>query len=299
MTTKNPAYVRKLRMIGFLFLLPAVILILFTTIVPFIWNVYISFGNWNGVSAFEFTGLKNYLKIFDTRVAMQAIKNSCIIALVATCVSMLLGIAMSLMIYRVSKLEGAVFRFLFYGPAMLPMTVVGLLFTFILSSDEGMLNSILRMIGLGSLAKSWLATKLLVVVCIGVVQGWRSAGTIMMLTYTSMIGLPTDLFEEAKIEGATYWQEIRYIIMPLIKPTVILAFSMMSMWSFKTYDIVVAMTNGGPGDLSMTAPLYIVQQAFRNGKFGFASAISIVFALLIMLLITLIRRGLRGESHEF
>lgn len=299
MTSKKPAYVRKLRLIGFLFLLPAAILILFTTVIPFVWNIYLSFGKWDGVSAWKFTGLENYTKIFRTRGAVAAIKNSVIVALIATGVSMLLGLAMSLMIFRVSKVEGTIFRFLFYGPTMLPMTVVGLLFTFVLSADMGLLNNVLRAAGLGSLAHSWLATPGLVVICIGMVQGWRSAGAIMMLTYTAMIALPEDIFEEARLEGASYRQEVWYIIMPLIRPTFILAFSMMSMWSFKTYDIVTAMTGGGPGDLSMVAPMYILQQSFRAGDFGFASAISIVFGMLIMVIIAAIRYGLRGETYEF
>lgn len=298
MLAKQPAYVRKLRMIGFLFLLPAGILIIFTTVIPFIWNIWASFGEYNGI-AYDFVGIENYKEIFDSRVTILAIKNSVIIAITGTVVAMLLGMAMALMIYRVSKIEGSIFRFLFYSPAMLPMTVVGLLFTFILSSDQGLLNNILRAIGLGSLAQSWLATKTLVVVCIGVVQGWRFSGTIMMMTYTAIIALPEDLFEESKLEGATYWQEVRHIILPLVKPTVVLSFSMMCMWAFKTYDIVAVMTNGGPGDLSTTVPLYIMQQAFQSGEMGYAAAISIVFAILIMVIISAIRFGLRSEKHEF
>lgn len=299
MKTKNPAYIRKLRTIGFLFLLPAAVLILFTTVIPVIWNIYISFGKWNGVGAYQFIGLDNYTKIFRTRQAVLAIKNSVIIAVVATLVSMVLGLAITLLIYRISRIESAICRFIFYGPVMLPMTVVGLLFTFILASDVGLLNNFLRAVGLGSLAKAWLATDVLVVVSIGVVQGWRSAGSIMMLTYTAVIALPEDLFEESKMEGASYWQEIRMIIFPLVRQTIVLSFSMMSMWSFKTYDIVVAMTDGGPGDLSLTAPLYILQESFQNSKFGFASAVSVVFAFIIMVIIGTIRRGLRGESYEF
>lgn len=296
---KNAAYVRKLRFIGILFMLAAGILMLFTTIIPLIWNVYISFGKYDGVTKYKFIGFDNYVRIFSSRPAMLAIRNSVIVAITGTVVAMVLGILMALMIYRVTKIEGAVFRFLFYSPTMLPMTVVGLLFTLVLASDEGLLNNILRAIGLGGFAHPWLATKTLVVVCIGAVQGWRCAGTIMMLIFTAIIALPNDIFEESRLEGASYWQEIRLIILPLVRPMLVLAFSMMSMWAFKTYDIVAVMTKGGPGDLSMTAPLYIIQQVFRSGKMGYASAIGIVFAVLIMAIITIIRVGLRSEAHEF
>lgn len=286
-------------MAGYLFSLPAAILILLSTVVPFVWNFVISFTDWDGVSGMKFVGFKNYASIFTTRVAKLAIRNSCIIAVVSTLLAMFLGIMIAVMIFKLSHVEGSIFRFVFYGPVLLPMTVVGLLFTFVLSPDQGLLNGILRAIGLGSFAKPWLATETLNVVMIGVVQGWKSAGTIMMLIYTALIALPGDLFEASRIEGATFGQELRMIILPLIRPTIVLSFSMMSMWSFKTYDIVMTMTNGGPGDLSIVAPLYIIQQTFANGKFGFAAAVSILFALLIMAIIMLIRKGLKGENYEY
>lgn len=296
---KRNAMTRKLRFFGYLFILPATLMVLLTTIIPVGWNIVLSFCEWNGNSDLKFVGLANYVNVFTDYATVKTIGHSLAISVVAAAVAMILGISLALMIYKVNKKEGAFYRFVFYSPGMLPMTVVGLLFTFVLATDQGLVNNLLETVGLGAFTQPWLAKKGLVLVVIGVVQGWRSSGAIMMLTYTAILSLPESLFESAKLDGASYWQEIRRVILPLIKPSIKMVFSMMVMWAFKTYDIVATMTGGGPGDLSKTAPIRIIEQAFTYNKFGYASALSLVFAVLIIALILLVRKCLGGEAYEY
>lgn len=294
LTTTN-----KLQLIGGIFCLPALAMVLFATIIPVIWNIVLSFFNWNGVDNMTFAGLTNLSTLFHDKACMKAIGYSLEIALIATAVAMFLGIVLSLLIYKVTKIEGAIYRFVFYSPVMLPLSVVGLLFSLVLATDEGLLNNLLAIIGLGNLQQAWLAKKGLVLIVIGIVQGWRSSGTVMMLVYTGIIGLPVDLFESSKLDGATYRQEVRYIILPLVKPTIQLALSMCVTSAFKTYDIVYSMTGGGPGDISKTAPLKIIEQAFMFNKYGLASANSIVYALIVVVILFILRKGLGGEKYEY
>ena len=274
-------------------------MVMFATIIPVVWNIVLSFNEWNGVTDMQFTGFSNYKALFADAASMKAIGYSLVIALIATVVSMAFGIITSLLIYKVTRVEGAIYRFVFYSPVMLPLSVVGLLFTLVLATDEGLLNNMLAAIGLGNLQQAWLAQKGLVLVVIGIVQGWRSSGTVMMLVYTGLIGLPTDLFESSKLDGATYKQEIRYIILPLLRPTIQLALSMCVMSAFKTYDIVFAMTGGGPGDISKTAPLKIIEQAFMFNKYGLASANSVFYALIVVIILFILRKGIGGEKYEY
>ncbi|MBQ7371380.1 MAG: sugar ABC transporter permease [Blautia sp.] len=299
MTKENKVRRRRRAIIAFLFLLPAIVMITFCSVIPLGWNIVISFQKWNGMSKGKFVGFKNYAKIFTTRATTHAIANSFAMAIIALVVAMVIGMFLALLLYKVSGVESAIFRFIFYSPTMLPLTVVGLLFTFVLAMDDGILNNFLRLIGLGGLAKAWLSTKTVSIVCIGVVQGWRFAGTVMMLIYTAMLGLPGELYEDAKLSGATYWEQIRYIILPMIRPTIMLTMSMVSVWTFRTYDIVESMTGGGPGDMTMTAPMYVINRAFMNNDYGYASAVSIVFAIMIMIVIGIIRTGMRGETIEY
>lgn len=296
---KTTAMIKKQRFFGFLFILPAACLVLLTAVIPVGWNIVLSFCEWNGNSAVKFKGIDNFIYVLTDKATLKTIGNSLIISVVATVVAMVLGVTLALMIYKVSKPEGAFYRFVFYSPGMLPMTVVGLLFTFILATDKGLVNNILEVIGLGAFTQPWLAKKGLVLVVIGVIQGWRSSGAIMMLTYTAILSLPISLFESAKLDGASYGQELRKIILPLIKPSIKMVFSMMVMWAFKTYDIVATMTGGGPGDLSKTAPIRIIEQAFTYNKYGYASALSLTFAAIIILLILVVRKSLGGEAYEY
>lgn len=302
MTLKNaPAarMIKRQRLLGAAFMAPAAILICFATLLPVLWNLVLSFADWKGSGSFAFSGISQYIKVFTTKAALKTIGHSLTISLIASATAMTLGVSLALMIYRVSRLEGAIFRFLFYGPGMLPMTVVGLLFTFVLATDEGLVNNFLRLIGLPQAATAWLASKGLILVVVGIVQGWRSSGAIMMLTYTAILSIPEFLFESARLDGASYLTQVRLIILPLIRSTIQMAFSMMVMWAFKTYDIVWSMTGGGPGDLSKTTPILIVEQAFKFNRYGYASALSIVYAFLIILFIIIIRKGLGGESYEY
>ena len=284
---------------GILFLLPAAILITFTTLVPIVWNGVLSLCEWNGNGPMEFIGLKNYVKVFTDKATMKTIGNSLVIAAGSTAVSMLLGILLALMIYKMGKREGSIFRFIFYSPSMIPMTVAGLLFVFVLSPDDGLLNNLFVVMGLGSMQHAWLSEPGLVLITLAIVSGFMGSGTIMMMVYTAILGIPESLFESAKLDGANYWKEVKLIILPLIKPTICMVFSMEVMWSFKTYDMVWTMTQGGPGSMSKTAPITMIQNAFTYNKFGYASAIGLVFTVIVLVCITLVRRAMKSEIYEY
>lgn len=298
-TKKNSSLIQKRRLLGIAFLAPAALFVLICTLIPIVWNIILSFCEWKGRGGMAFIGFSNYKDVFQDIATLRSIGYSITISLVAIVVAMVLGISFALMIYKVARWEGAFFRFVFYSPVMIPMTVIGLLFTFILATDEGLVNNFLRLIGLSGWTQPWLAKRGLILIVIGVIQGWRSSGTIMMLVFTAMVRLPKSLFESCELDGASYSQQIRYIILPIIKPTIRLVLSMMVMWAFKTYDIVMSMTGGGPGNISKTAPIRIIEQAFTHNKYGYASALSIVFAILIIGLILLIRKGLGSEAYEY
>lgn len=290
---------KKIIFAGCLFMIPAFVIITFTMIIPLIWNLVLSFNEWNGNSDMKFVGMQNYITALTERGTVTALKNSIFIGIVSTVVAMILGLFFALCIYRLGKKEGAFCRFVYFSPSMMPMTVIGLLFVFILAQDNGLLNSVLKAMGLSSLQHGWLSERGIVVWVIAIVQGWRFSGTIMMLCYTGMLSIPGSLFESAKLDGAGYIKSVRLIILPLIKPTIALSLSMMLLWSFKTYDMVWTMTKGGPGDLSMTAPIRMITTAFSFNKFGSASAIGIILTVVVSICIIIGRVITKGESYEY
>lgn len=291
---KNP----KVRLMGIGFMMPAMIMILLTIIIPMIWNFVLSFNEWNGMNKLNFIGIDNYKKAITDSATRLAFTNSIFMALVSTAIAIVSGLILAIMIYRMGKIEGALFRFVFFTPSMIPLTIIGILFVFILSPDIGLLNNFLRLVGLGSFQHAWLSDPDLVVWVIAIVSGWRFSGVIMMLCYTGIIGIPTVLFEAAQIDGAGFVKQIRTIILPMIKPTIQLSIVMMLIWSFKTYDIVWAMTKGGPGKESLTVPIRMLQTTFTFNKFGYGAAIGVILTLVVAIFIIVAQKLTKGETYE-
>ena len=298
--TKKRNVNSKITIMGFLFMLPAFIVILITILIPLVWNIYLSFCEWNGGGKAAFVGLDNYIKSFSTTATREAVLHSLFIGIVSTLISVILGLVLALALYRIQGKLGAVARVVFYSPTMIPMTVLGLLFTFIFAaSDKGLLNAIFAAMGLESLQHAWLSDESTVLWVIAIIQGWRVSGTIMMLSYTGMLNIPESLFESAELEGCDFIKKARYIILPLIKPTIRLALSMTLVWAFKTYDLVWSMTKGGPANLSMTAPIMMIKTGFSYNQYGYAAAIGMICTVLIGICILIGRSILRGDIYEY
>lgn len=291
--------IKKQTIIGLIFLFPAAAFILIFMIIPLIWNFGLSFFEWNGNSAVQFKGFDNFVTLLTTKAVTSSITKSIFIALVATVVAMGLGIVYALFLYRLRRREQKIFRFIFFSPAMLPLSVVGVLFIFVFANDSGILNSLLEAIGLGSLRRAWLGEPQLSLWVIAIVQGWRQSGVVMILTTTAILGLPKSLFENGILEGTTYWEDVKYIILPLIKSSVNLLLSMMLMSGFKTYDMVYAMTKGGPGEMTYTVPMKIIQLGFSYNRYGEAAALGTILTVIATVLILLSRYSMRGETYEY
>ena len=298
-TVKSRSLFRSSRILGTLLLVPALLFIVFAVILPIGWNFALSLTDWNGFSKVEIVGFDNYLKFLKDTSTLKGFIISIIIALGSSTIALTVGLFLALMINIIGRKTGSAFRLIFFAPSMMPMIVIGLMFTFILTPDIGLINIFLRAIGLGSLGKAWLGDPKLVLWTLSVVSGWRGSGSVMMLMYTSIVGIPTSMFEAAKLEGASYFQQIRRIILPLIMPTIRLVAMLVLIGSFKTYDIITVMTKGGPGDYSMTVPLHMLKQAFLFNQFGYASTIGVIFTLLVSVIIFLFNKFAKGDVHEY
>lgn len=239
------------------------------------------------------------MKLFSDRAAKTAIMNSCYIGVISIIICIILGMLLALLIYRLGKREGALFRFVFFCPSMMPMTVIGLLFVFVLAEHEGLLNNFLRFIGLSSMTRGWLGGTDTVLASIASVAGWKFSGTSMMLFYTALLGIPQSFFETSRIEGANFLQDIFYIILPLLKSKVKLVLSLAFIWAFATYDIVLSMTKGGPGDFSTTVPLRMITVGFTFNKFGYAASLGVILTLFVGTLVLTTRIVLRGDTYEY
>jgi len=286
-------------LVSSLFLLPAIAFMIFSVYIPFAWNGVLSFQKWNGFSAPKWIGFDNYKNLLTDAVAQRGLWNSIFLAVFSTLGAVILGLLLAAFVYKVTEREGAFYRLIIFLPVMLPTAVVGLLFAFVFNPEMGLLNNFLRVIGLDSFTHVWLEEKATVMWCIVAVNIWKMSGLTMMLSFASMKMLPESIFESSKLEGATYREQFLKLILPLIKPTVLLSAVYTLVVNFKSYDIVFVLTGGGPGTTSQTVPINMVKTAFNFSEFGYAAAMGMIFALVVMLVVAIVNRVLKGETYEY
>lgn len=285
--------------VSILFLLPAIAMMIFSVYIPFAWNGVLSFQKWNGFKAATWVGFDNYKNLLTDKIAQHSLWNSIFLAVFSTLGAVILGLLLAAFIFKVTEKEGAIYRLILFLPVMLPTAVVGLLFAFVFNPEMGLLNNLLKSIGLGSLATVWLENKGTVMWCIVAVNIWKMSGLTMMLSFASMKMLPESIFESSKLEGATYKHQYIRLILPLIKPTVLMSAVYTLVVNFKSFDIVFVLTRGGPGTVSQTVPINMVKTAFNFSEFGYAAAMGLVFALVVMLVVTIVNKVLKGERYEY
>ena len=289
----------RIPLIGTAFLIPAAIFIVMFNVIPFFWNLILSFQTWNGFSDPEFAGFANFVSNFKDPLVRKALLNSIIYAFGSTAGSVILGIAFAVLIIRLAQKEGSVFRLILYSPAMLPTAVVGVMFVFFFNAEMVLLNKFLELIGLESLQHVWLQDKETAMACIVFVAIWKNAGTVMLMVFAAMQGIPTSLYECSHLDGASFMQQMTKIVFPLIKPMIQLATVNTLGAQFKSYDLIFTMTQGGPANLTTTVPIVMKKTAFAFGKFGPAASLGVLFTIVVAVSIVLVRRSLRGETYEY
>ena len=287
-----------LSLTGFLFLLPAALFLLYANFIPFLWNTILAFQDWNGFRAASWAGLDNFRRAFADELVRSSLGNSLYLALVSTLGAVLLGVVLAAFLYRLGSREGTVARLILFMPSMMPIAVIALLFTFIYNPTMGILNNLLSLLGRGDLANAWLEDRNTVMFCIAVVSIFRMTGSSMLLCFADMQVIPTSFLESSVLDGAGYRQQYFRILLPLIRPTILLTTINTLSVNFKTYDTVFILTRGGPGNLSKTVPILMTETAFIHSEFGYSAAMGVMLTVVIMAIIALSNKALGGEQHE-
>lgn len=263
------------------FLLPAMILFFSLIIYPVFNTIFLSFHSWKGVygAVKEFVGIANYEKVLSSDSFWNALLNSVYFMIGGFVVLMPLSFGLALLI--TSKLRGTKFmKTSFFMPVMLSTTAVALMWVYILNPSYGAVNGFLRAVGLDALAKEWLSTPTLNVWCIVLVNEWMYAGYNMLIFAAGLVSIPSTLYEAAEIDGCTGWKKIRYISIPLSKES-FKVFSVLCVTGcLKAFDLVWAMTKGGPNHSSETPATLLYNEAFTFKSFGKSSAIGVILLIL-------------------
>jgi ABC-type sugar transport system permease subunit len=268
------------------FLIVPLILYLIWVIGPMFYTFYLSLTKWDGLGAPAFIGLKNFGRMLNDDVFWLSLKNNSIwIALFIT-IPVALGLALAMVLNRdIPWSKG--FKVAFYSPMVLSLVVCGLIWGWLYNPTMGLINSVLRSIGLGALAKGWLSDPDLVLGAVINVAIWRQVGYVMILFLAGLQSVDSFLVEASKIDGANAWQTFLHVIMPQLRPITVVVVVISIIDSLRAFDLVSVMTRGGPFNQSSVLANYMYIQSFNNYKMGYGAAISVILFLISLVFITI------------
>lgn len=265
--------------VSFAFAIPAFVIYTLLLVIPIIMALGISFFKWNGFNEMKFIGIKNYADLFhDTRLGNSVI-NTLIIAGTVIIIVNVLGLFLAMLINKASKINNF-FRTIFFIPFILSAVALSFVWKSILSYN-GVLNGLLTAIGQSDMIGNWLGKKGTAIVCIIVVEIWRTLGYHMMLYLAALQTVPSDLYEACTVDGGNRWDKFRNVTLPLIVPGMTVSILMSIINELRIYDVVKIMTDGGPGYDTETIVYNIVAQGFSSNIVGYSSAIAVVLFLAI------------------
>lgn len=274
-----------IKLVPYAFILPALIPYVIFLALPIVGSIVLSFFNWTGISFnnIEWAGLQNYVTLAQDEVFWKAVTHNLYFILGG--VVGFVSVALTLAVLLEQHLPfSSFFRGVFFIPTTTSLVVVGIVFMLILSPELGLVNPLLREMGLGQLARPWLGDPDTVMPVIIAVDIWKNFGLSMFLFVAGLKGIDAELYDAAKIDGATPWQTFWRVTMPVLWPVTGLVIVLTSIGSLKLFDLVYVMTAGGPNYASEVLTTFMYTQGFRYNKMGYGSAIAVVLLALTLIL---------------
>ncbi|MDY0095839.1 MAG: sugar ABC transporter permease [Candidatus Vecturithrix sp.] len=271
---------------AYLFLLPAVILLLVLILYPLVRSIHLSFLNASFVNRNpQFVGLKNYIKIFESGLFWKVLKNSVIWTVVVVGFQFFFGLTFALFLNKI-VIARNLFRSLLLVPWVVPGVIVGVIWKIMYNPQVGLVNALLLKFGIIADYTAFLADERTALLAVIVVAVWKGFPFSVVIYLAALQSVRVDLLDAAMIDGANFLQRLRYVIIPEITEIIRITLLLTTIWTFNYFDIIYAMTNGGPNKATQIFPLEIYEQAFRQFRFSYAAAIAVI-ALLGILFVSL------------
>lgn len=266
----------------YLFVAPSLTLFFLFSVYPFYKVFELSFFEWDGISSdMTFVGIRQYLDVLRDGIWWSSVKNAAWITFLALTIQN--GVAF-LLAYIVDQNIRAknFYRIVFYLPPVLSGIVVGLVWNWIFDGHYGVLNNILAAVGLEEYSRAWLSDPNTALNAVAVVHMWKGFGWGFVILLAGLQGIPRELYEAAKVDGANEWQAFQKITMPIMVPVLFLVSILTILGTMQVYDLIVAMTGGGPGYHTEVPITRIFASLIGSSRFGFACTMGVVFAGILL-----------------
>lgn len=281
---------RRETLIGWLFILPALLMYAVFVLVPFLLSVRYSFYRWNGIGPMTWVGLQNYKTVLEVPNLLETIYNAFRLVVYFSFIPVTLGLVVASVMYRVATGRfGTVARTVLFLPQVIPLVAAGIIWGWLLALP-GLINEILRTIGLGSMTRAWLGDFEWALPAVGLIGIWVLLGFCTVLLWTGMTKLDPALYESARIDGAGWLTEFVRITVPLLRYEIGVCLTVTVTAALAAFDIVYVATAGGPGNATAVPGIQIYILAFTQQRIGLASALAVMLMALVLVVIIPIQR---------
>ena len=282
-----PAYRRGSRLrlrnalIGWSFILPNFLGFALLTLVPIVILFYMSFTNWNVFGKADWVGLANFQRLIGDGSFRISVLNTLYYSAMHIPLTLVISLGLALLLNN--KLRGvAFFRTAAFFPYITSIVAIAVVWNLLFSPDYGPINEFLRFIGIQN-PPGWLTSTEWAMPAVVIVSTWRDMGYYMILFLAGLQTVPRELHEAARVDGANVWQRFVNVTLPCLRPTMFFVIVMLTINSFKIFDLILVMTNGGPGQATLVMSQFIYRKGFVESQFGYASAAAVVLFFMCII----------------
>jgi len=281
---KNPA--------GYWFALPYVMFFSAFVAYPLLFSFVLLFHRWNVVTPMEWIGLKNFERLLQDPLFFKSIWNTVVFLLIHVPLQIVVALGLAVLLRSGLKLMG-LFRAVYFMPVVVSGVVVTILWMQLYAYDHGLLNRLMVALGAGKIP--WLVDPDMAMPSVALMATWKNVGIYIVLFLVGLQNIPRELYESASLDGATGYRQFFRITVPMLNPTIVVVIVLSTIGGFSLFIEPYVLTGGGPMQSTLSAVLYIYNQAFYFGHMGYAATLGFVFALIILCVVLLQRRVVETE----
>lgn len=282
------------RAVGYLYILPALIVYGLFLLYPFGQSVWLSFVHWDGLTAATPAGFDNYRDLFGDPALRAPFAHALLLLVFYSALPVAIGLLLAAAMSRVRIHGMTFFRTVLFLPQVLALIVVAVAWRSILAPD-GLLNDILRAVGLGSLARPWLGDYTWALPAVGIVGTWVGTGLCMVLFLAGVQRIPRELYEAARMDGAGPVREFFAVTLPGLRPHIAVALTLTIIAGLRNFDLIYVTTSGGPGNATSVPAYEVYHRAFETNQVGSAAAVGVALTVLTFVLTVTVSRLVEGR----
>jgi raffinose/stachyose/melibiose transport system permease protein len=288
---------RRENLIGWLFILPALLMYATFVLLPLLLSIVYSFFRWDGIGPMSWVGIKNYRTVLEVPGLLGTIFNAFRLVVFFSFIPVALGLVVASIIHRMATgWFGAVARTVLFLPQVIPLVAAGIIWGWLLALP-GLINQGLKAIGLGAVTRAWLGDFDWALPAVGLIGVWVLLGFCTVLLFTAMTKIDSSLYESARIDGATWFIEFVRITIPLLRQEIGVCLTVTVIAALAAFDIVYVSTAGGPGNSTAVPGVQIYILAFTEQRIGLASALAVMLMVLVLVVILPIQRLSRESTR--